>query len=108
MVEIYAMALSSQTASGVIRAKRHDVTLGSMVVYTNDCSWAVAMPASKDSDHLMGGISSPVISPSVGEYSTLLHGLVLLGIRYLKNQQVEAVVLDHVSLLIAWPFSNVG
>ena len=99
MVEIYALALSDPNACGVIRAKRlkDNITLGTMVVYTNRCSWADAMPATKDSHHLIGGISSPVIAPSAGEYSTLLQGLILRGIRELKSQQAEAVVLDLVS-----------
>ena len=98
MMEIYALALADQAACGVVRASRSkdNATLGTMVIYTNGCSWADAMPALKDPSRIIGGISSPVISPSAGEYSTLLQGLILLGIRQMKSQQAEAVVLDHV------------
>lgn len=94
------MALSDQSASGLIRATRNNVTLGTVVIYTSSCSWAEAMPVLKDPNHLVGGISSPVISPSAGDYSTLLQGLILLGIRHMKKQQAESVVLDHVSISI--------
>lgn len=44
-----------------------------------------------------GGISSPVISPSVGEYATLMQGLILLGIRQVRKMGAGIVVLDCVS-----------
>ena len=98
VMEIYNLALADPSTCGIIRAKRSrdDATLGTVVVYTNGCSWADAVPALKDPNHTVGGISSPVISPSAGEYSTLLQGLIILGIKQTKSQQAEAVVLDDV------------
>jgi beta-N-acetylhexosaminidase len=55
------------------------------------------VPAMKDVGELTGGISSPVISPSVGEYSTLLQGLILLGMRQIRQQGCNACILDYVS-----------
>lgn len=100
MLEVYQLALAGQTASGIIRATRSsdEALLGTVVVCTSKARWADAMPALKDNDMVTGGISSPIVSPSVGEYSTLLQGLILFGIQWAKNQEAEAVVLDHVSL----------
>ncbi|KAK5005081.1 hypothetical protein LTR16_006135, partial [Cryomyces antarcticus] len=53
------------------------------------------VPAMKDIGEPTGGISSPVISPSVGEYSTLLQGLILLGMRQIKAQGCNACILDY-------------
>lgn len=101
VTETYTLALASadQTACGVIRARRSrdNATVGTVVVCTSECSWADAMPAMKDSGQITAGISSPVISPSAGGYSTLLQGLIMLGIKWARTQQVEAVVLNHVS-----------
>ena len=51
----------------------------------------------KDLNEMAGGISSPVISPAAGEYSTLLQGLILLGMRQIKAQGCNACLLDYVS-----------
>ena len=98
-MEIYKLALANQAACGVIRAKRSGdgVLLGTVVLYNADCSWAEAVPPLKENDQVTGGISSPVISSSSEIFSTLLQGLVLLGIRQLKSQQAQAVLLDYVS-----------
>ena len=98
MAEIYQSALLDQAACGIIRATRSldAAIMGTVVVCTSKASWADAMPALKDSNQIKGGISSPIVSPSVGEYATLLQGLIMLGIRWVKSQQAEAVVLDHV------------
>lgn len=99
--EIYKLALVDQTACGIIRAKRlaDGAILGSVVLYNGESSLAEFVPALKDSNEMAGGISSPVIAPSAGEYSTLLQGLILLGIRQIKRQGSNVVVLDCVSRL---------
>lgn len=101
MIETYALALAlvDQRSCGVIQARRSkdNAIVGTVVVCTSECNWADAIPALKASGHTTAGISSPVISPSAGGYSTLLQGLIMLGIRWAKNQQAEAVVLNHVS-----------
>lgn len=101
MREIYELALADQLGCGIIRAKRQqdDALLGTVVLYTDKSSWAAAVPAIKDGNELTGGISSPVISPSAGEYSTLLQGLILLGIKQHQKQHATAVLLDCVSRL---------
>lgn len=101
-LEIYKLALADQAACGVIRAKRpgDGGLLGTVVLYNASCTWAEAVPPLKDNGAVRGGISSPVIISSSPEaHSTLLQGLVLLGIRQLKSQQVEAVLLDYVSFI---------
>lgn len=100
MLEVYQLALADPSEGGIIRATRSndEAVLGTVVVCTSKAKWADRMPALKASPQVTGGISSPIVSPSVGEYSTLLQGLILFGIQWVKNQQAEAVVLDHVRL----------
>ena len=99
IMEIYQLALADQTGSGIIRARRRndEAVIGTVVVYNAASSWSRAIPALHHrTDDVIGGISSPVISPSVGEYSTLLRGLVLMGIKQHQRQQASAVLLDYV------------
>ncbi|KAL8677453.1 MAG: hypothetical protein Q9186_006120 [Xanthomendoza sp. 1 TL-2023] len=98
VTEIYQLALADHSSCGVIRAKRSKdgTVLGSVVLCSPGAGWAEALPALKDTNNITWAISSPVISPSVGEYSTLLQGLILLGIRQVKQQQADAVLLDCV------------
>ncbi|KAL9581080.1 MAG: hypothetical protein Q9212_004114 [Teloschistes hypoglaucus] len=98
VMETYQLALADQTSCGVIRAKKpKDGTLvGTVVLCSPGASWAEAIPPLKDTNEITWAISSPVISPSVGEYSTMLQGLILLGIRQVKKQQADAVLLDCV------------
>jgi beta-N-acetylhexosaminidase len=99
VMEIYKMALTDPSACGIIRAKRPEdgAILGSVVIYSSQSSLAEFVPALKETREMAGGISSPVISPSVGEFATLMQGLILLGIRQMKRQNANAVVLDCVS-----------
>ncbi|KAL2012758.1 hypothetical protein VTN00DRAFT_283 [Thermoascus crustaceus] len=98
VMEIYKLALNSAPDCGIIRAKRLDdgAILGSVVVYNDQSTLAEYMPALKDMHTAAGGISSPVISPSVGEYATLMQGLILLGIKQIRKQGADAVILDCV------------
>ena len=99
IAEIYKMALADPTTCGIIRAKRPDdgTIVGSVVLYNSHSPLAVFVPALQDVKEAAGGISWPVISPSVGDYSTLLQGLVLLGIRQIKQRGSNVCVLDCVS-----------
>lgn len=97
IMEVYKLALNNPHC-GIIRAKRPEdgAVLASIVVYGNQSILAEYVPALKDSHATAGGISSPVISPSVGEYATLMQGLILLGIREVRKQGADTVVLDCV------------
>ena len=99
MTEIYQLALADAAGSAIIRARRpgDGALLGTVVVYNKASGWSHAVPAVHDRSESVGGISSPVVSPSVGEYSTLLQGLILLGIKQHQSQQATAVLLDCVS-----------
>jgi beta-N-acetylhexosaminidase len=101
LAEVYKLALADPGACGIIRAKRPDggEIVGTVVLYNMQSVLAEYVPGMKDLGELAGGISSPVISPSVGEYSTLLQGLILLGMRQVKAQGCTACVLDYVSAL---------
>jgi beta-N-acetylhexosaminidase len=98
VMEIYKMALADPNSCGIIRAKRPEdgAILGSVVIYNGNSNLAEFVPALKETRDIAGGISSPVISPSVGEFATLMQGLIFLGIRQMKRQNVNAVVLDCV------------
>ncbi|PVI01392.1 glycoside hydrolase family 3 protein [Periconia macrospinosa] len=99
LAEVYKLALSDPTACGIIRAKRPEdgALVGTVVLYNHHSRLSEFIPPLKDLNEAAGGISSPVISPGVGEYSTLLQGLVLLGMRQIKAQGCNACLLDYVS-----------
>ena len=99
LAAVYKMALSDPSACGIIRAKRAEDNsiVGTVVLYNMRSQLAEFVPAMRDVGESAGGISSPVISPSVGDYSTLLQGLILLGMRQIKQQGCNACVLDYVS-----------
>ncbi len=102
IAEIYKIALLDAGSCGIVRAKRPDNgnIIGTVVLYSARSILATFVPALKHLNQLAGGISSPVISPAVGDYSTLLQGLILLGTRTLKRQQCNACVLDYVSIFL--------
>ncbi len=97
---VYKMALADPSACGIIRAKRPEdgAILGTVVLYNMQSRLASYVPTMKNIGELAGGISSPVISPSAGEYSTLLQGLILLGMRQIKQQGCNVCILDYVSI----------
>lgn len=98
LAEVYKLALSDPSACGIIRAKRPEdgALVGTVVLYNSHSRLSEFIPPLKDLKEAAGGISSPVISPGVGEYSTLLQGLVLLGMRQIKAQGCNACLLDYV------------
>lgn len=98
--EVYKLALADKASCGIIRAKRPDdgFILGTLVLYKSDAKLAGFVPALADTKVLAGGISSPVISPLVGDPAALIQGLILLGIRQIKKQGANAVVLDCVGV----------
>ena len=97
--EIYRMALGGAPDCGIIRARRQSdgMILGTVVVYNERSTLAEHMPALKSTHTLTGGISSPVISPSVMNYATVIQGLTFLGIKQIRRQGADAVILDCVS-----------
>ncbi|KAF2153160.1 glycoside hydrolase family 3 protein [Myriangium duriaei CBS 260.36] len=97
LLEVYKMALNDPGSCGIIRAKRPDdgALVGTVVLYNASSSIADFVPALRDSQDSTGGISSPVISPSVADYSILLQGLILLGVRQVKAQGCERCLLDY-------------
>ncbi|OKL61908.1 hypothetical protein UA08_02622 [Talaromyces atroroseus] len=117
VMEIYKMALNGAPHSGIIRAKRPEdgAILGSVVIYNSQSAIAEYIPTLQKKDKEKnkeketnnqsngsgsggggGGVSSPVISPMVGEYATLMQGLILLGIKQVRKSGADAVMLDCV------------
>lgn len=99
--DIYHVALGDAPDCGIIRAMRvgDGATLGSVVIYNGRSKLAMYMPVLRAQSVVTGGISSPVLSPLVDKYATVLQGLVFLGVRQIRKQGAEAVVLDCVSRL---------
>jgi beta-N-acetylhexosaminidase len=99
LIDIYKIALGGAPNCGIIRATRPSdgAILGTVVIYNGRSPLAEHMPVLKATQPSSGGISSPVISPSVGEYATVMQGLILLGIKQIRRQGAEAVVIDCVS-----------
>ena len=99
LAAVYQMALSDPASCGIIRAKRREdsTILGTVVLYNMQSQLSEFIPCMKDLGELAGGISSPVISPSAGDFSTLLQGLILLGMRQIKQQGCNVCILDYVS-----------
>ncbi|RHZ44254.1 putative beta-N-acetylglucosaminidase [Aspergillus thermomutatus] len=98
LIDIYRIALGGAPNCGIIRATRPSdgAILGTVVIYNGRAPLAEYMPALKATQSSSGGISSPVISPSVGEYASVMQGLILLGIKQIRKQGAEAVVIDCV------------
>jgi beta-N-acetylhexosaminidase len=109
LAEVYNLALSEPSFCGIIRANRAEdgALVGTVVLYNHLSRLSEFFPPLKDLKEAAGGISSPVISPGVGDYSTLLQGLILLGMRQIKAQGCHACLLDYVSDDIMRPFSNI-
>lgn len=103
--DIYHVALGGAPDCGIIRALRADdgEMLGSVVIYNERSVLATHMAALKAQTVLAGGISSPVISPSVGEYATVLQGLVFLALKQSRKQGAKAVIMDSVSRASSFP-----
>jgi len=99
VTDIYRIALSGAPNCGVIRAKRSsdDMILGSIVIYNEHSALAEHMPAIRATQPPVGGISSSVISPYAGDYSTVMQGLILLAIKQIRRLNANAVVMDCVS-----------
>ncbi|KAF2396185.1 glycoside hydrolase [Trichodelitschia bisporula] len=102
LAEVYKVALDDMAGSGVIRAKRQEdgALVGTVVVYYGvGSALAEFVPAVRSLDEgnqgPVGGISSPVISPAVGEYSALLQALILLAVKQIKQRGCNACVLDY-------------
>ena len=98
VLEIYGLALADHSNCGIIRAKRptDNILLGAVVLYNAFSKCADAIPSITHPSDVLGGISSPIISPSAGDFATILQGLTLLGIKQHKQQAATAVLLDYV------------
>jgi len=96
--EIYKIALQDRDACGIVRAKRalDGFILGTVILIRADSKLAHFIPTLANTQMVVGGVSSPVISHLVIERQSLMQGLVLLGVRQLKRQGTHAVFLDCV------------
>jgi len=99
VVEIYKLALADPNACGIIRAKRSadGAIIGTLILYHARSKLSEFVPTMKDRRELLGGISSPIISNSIGEFSSVLQSLLLHGLRQIKRQGCTACLLDYVS-----------
>ncbi|KAI4762641.1 glycoside hydrolase [Aureobasidium sp. EXF-12344] len=102
LAEVYKLALSDPNACGIVRAIRPEdgSIVGTLILYNATSALAEFIPALKDEGSeyevaVSGGVSSPVISPSAGEYATILQSLILLGVKQVKKQGCASCVLDY-------------
>jgi beta-N-acetylhexosaminidase len=100
LLEVYQLALADKANCGVIRAKRAEDgwILGSVIIYKGGSNLGGFVSALADQRFVAGGISSLVISQSASESTSLIQGLILLGIRQIKKQGSGMVILDSVRL----------
>jgi beta-N-acetylhexosaminidase len=99
-LEVYQLALADKANCGVIRAKRAEdgSILGSVIIYKGGSKLSGFVPVLADQWFAAGGISSLIVSKSVAESTSLIQGLILLGIRQIKKQGSAMVILDNVRL----------
>ncbi|KAG9694509.1 glycoside hydrolase, partial [Aureobasidium melanogenum] len=102
LAEVYKLALSDPNSCGIVRAIRPEdgSIVGTVILYNATSALAEFIPALKDEGSeyevsASGGVSSPVISPSAGEYATILQSLILLGVKQVKKQGCASCVLDY-------------
>jgi beta-N-acetylhexosaminidase len=103
LAEVYKLALADPVSCGIVRAIRPEdgSIVGTVVLYNATSSLAEFIPALKDEASsdvevaASGGVSSPVVSPSAGEYATILQSLILLGVKQVKKQGCASCVLDY-------------
>lgn len=96
--EMYSIVMGNKDGGGIIRAKRAEdgATQGSVVLCRSEARLTTHMPAAPKGS---GILAAPVIAPNAvaaGEYTRILQGLILLGIRQLKRQGANAVLIDCV------------
>ncbi|KAL8869327.1 MAG: hypothetical protein Q9174_004355 [Haloplaca sp. 1 TL-2023] len=100
VMELYQLALTIPEYCRVVQAKRRreKTILGTVILCSpRSPGFFEVLPALKDSANTTWAISSPVIAPGAGEYSTILQCLILKGVGEVKEQQADAVLLDCVS-----------
>ena len=100
LTEVYRLALADSASCGIIRARRADdgSIVGTVVLYTDRSVLSELIPGMRGLGESTGGMSSPAISPSVGEQSTLVQSLLLLGLRQVKRQGCNCCLLDYVRI----------
>ena len=100
VVETYRIAMgdnshTTNNTSGVIRARRKGVLMGCIVIYGPQSILAEKMPRMEIQP--VWGISSPVVSSLVGEYSSVVQGLITRGIRQIRQYGAKGAIFDCVS-----------
>jgi len=110
LLEVYQLALADKANCGVIRAKRAEDggILGSVIIYKGGSNLGGFVSALADQRFVAGGISSLVISQSASESTSLIQGLILLGIRQIKKQGSGMVILDSVDAGVSECLSAIG
>lgn len=102
--DIYGLALGDAPNCGIIRALRIDdgAVVGSVVIYNGRSVLATHSPVLRTQQQQQitaGGITAPIVSSADNEHARVLQGLVLLGIKQIRKQGGNAVVLDNVSAM---------
>lgn len=95
--ELYKVALQSNKACGVVRAKSSvDSLLGTVIVCTSESHLPAYIPALQSTrGESIGGVLAPVV-PSTAQAALVLQGLVVMGVRQNKIHRSNKSVLSWV------------
>lgn len=97
IVELYRLALQDFGTCGVVRAKSPNdgVLVGSVIVCRPGSNISTYVPCLSHTE--TGGIVAPLVAHTTVQSSTILHGLILLGIRQNKTHRLKSSILTYVS-----------
>ena len=95
---MYRMALNNKEGCAIIRGKRgsDDQIMATVLLYRNQSDLAKFVPLIRDGSLNSAGIGSAVVDRNSVDRIALVQGLVLLGVRQLKKQGINTLLLDYV------------
>lgn len=98
-LELYKIALSDPDACGVMcaRSRTDGMLIGSIVICRQGSKLSTSVPFLQSSDGMIGGVLSPIISPSAEEPLLLLQCLLALGVRQNCAHRASVSYLNTVS-----------
>lgn len=99
---LYKMALSNKEGCAIIRGKRGSdgSIVASVLLYRSQSKLAPFVPHISSANTLTGGIGAAVMAAELENKVSLLQGLILLGVRQLKKQGIQSLLLDYVSYFL--------
>ena len=104
-MKIYKLALDEALECRIIQTKhqKDEIMLVSIIVYNIKSNIAENILTLKEMH--AGGISFSIISSSVEEYVTLMQSLILLKVKQLQKQNVNAAMMNCVCFSLFYNLS---